>query len=162
MLPIETVELIVAAVVSIVVAYIVFTANFVQAFSYTWVLLVGLVLIGAGKLMSIKHSERSKMMTWWNLAFFALLAIGAVLITFSNLTYARAGAWVIAIACIIDIPVTVYNYYSIAKLAATQAEGKEVAAPSKEQAKENVFSMAAIIVGDIITATGTLIGALRT
>ena len=102
--------LLISVVVSLIIAFVVYGANYTQAFTYRWLLLLAIIFIAIGKALSVNERTDSKMLYYWNIAYFVLLLIAAYLISLSHIDYANYGSYLLIIVCVVDVLVTIYGY----------------------------------------------------
>jgi CDP-diglyceride synthetase len=106
----QVLDALISVVVSLIIAFVVYSANYTQAFTYRWILLLALVGIAIGKALSIDERANNTMLYYWNIAYFILLLISGYLISLSHIDYANYGAYLMIFTTVVDVAVTVYGY----------------------------------------------------
>ena len=106
----QLLDALISVVVSLIIAFVVYGANYTQAFTYRWLLLLAIIFIAIGKALSVNERTDSKMLYYWNIAYFVLLLIAAYLISLSHIDYANYGSYLLIIVCVVDVLVTIYGY----------------------------------------------------
>jgi hypothetical protein len=102
---VESVELILAVLVCLTVVIITFHfSNYLDHHTFSWVVSLGFALVSIYKVREIYlRGGGYGMMKWWNIAFLVLMLIAAILLTMSDIRWARAGAAIMLIGSLVDI-----------------------------------------------------------
>ena len=106
----QVLDALISVVVSLIIAFVVYSANYTQAFACRLLLLFAIVCIAIGKALSIEERANNKMLYYWNIAYFILLLIAAYLISSSHIDYANYGSYLMIFVCVIDVLATIYGY----------------------------------------------------
>jgi len=113
----ETIELFVAVIVALIMMVVLYAANYIQAFTSPWIVLIAIVLLGAGKIYSAYKGDKPAMFSYWNIAYGVLLLIASFFLSYTDVDKANWGTYIIIIAALIDVAVAAYELTVVRKLA---------------------------------------------
>ncbi len=138
------IEMMIAVAAFLIVAFIIYDCDYIQTYSYKWVILLGIVLLIAGKLLNYERNRKNKIMYWWNIIYVVLLFIGLLLLTQTRLSYEQDGAILILFCNFVDIFLEIYSQTVHGKSTASDETkpAEEIPEVTKTESVEDKAKMA--------------------
>jgi hypothetical protein len=134
---IDVFSIIMAVFIGIIVAVLVFMANFINTHGIPWLMLVSVILVSVGKILQMVFKAPGEDNSWicyWNIGYMALLLVGGLLTYYSRVFWSKIGVWILAVSSFVDLGITGYVEFSSRKKVAP-ATGTSEPAESKAMVK---------------------------